>query len=408
MDTPAFLYVLECIQTTLTVCAIILIAATLFFYSSYASTHKIPLRAWHTLLPFSFAAATIFAVFYGSPTVLWCCIPLFLCTFFVPTAIRIFYLHALLCALCAGCMLYTKILLHQAISEFLQEHPHTIHAVITDIAPWHRTPSARVVTFTFSHIDYQPYSGVLRCYVYSTPRVAVGQHVCLYKLQTNRDKVKKPRHLLAYALRETVVGTTFLPYLKARVLRPSIPWRYHTWWYTWRATVYDKIEKMLAPEAFTYISALFFGNKNRPDYHRAKRLFSTWGITHYLARSGLHVALIIFLWSLFLLLLPLPPSGKQLILLLLLWLYAQLSWSSISFLRAVWLWLLYAGALMSSRAAQPLYLLSIICICIALLQPAYILCIDFQLSFFLTGVLMAFGAHKKQEFLLSSCAIKSK
>lgn len=404
MAPVTLFYLLDWANTLLALFSVFLIAATLFLYSSYAARHKIPLHAWHTLIPLGCAITGVFTTFYLSPRAFLLCWPLFFFVILCPNRWRLLYVHAVLCCLCASLCLSVCVMRNHTITALLCDRPHTIHATVTDIAPWRRTKKSCRVTLFVSHVDYQPLTGTIRCYLYSTPWLSVGDFICAYKFATSIQKKNDAHYLTAYALRDNVIGSAFLPYLRHKKLTQKLFYKQEGWWHTKRAQLYEQIESILPPPVFTYVSALFFGNKLRPDYPSTKRVFSTWGITHYLARSGLHIALIIMLWGLFLLCLPLPYSAKHILLLLLLGLYTQLSWTSISFMRALWLWLLYAGAFMSRERIQPLYLLSLISLCITLLQPAYVLCIDFQLSFFLTGVLMAYSHKKKREFLLSSCA----
>ena len=181
--------------------------------------------------------------------------------------------------------------------------------------------------------------------------------------------------------------------------RPHPAYTVRAYIYAYREKVFEQIEATLPPETFAYFSALFLGNRATERYPKIRRLFNRWGITHYLARSGLHIALLIFLWSLLLLCIPAPLVIKQCALAALIACYSALSWPSISFARAIILWLLYTAALLVRRPAQPLYLLSMISLVVVLLWPANALCLDFQLSFFLTAVLMLMSYKNNTHFI---------
>ena len=136
--------------------------------------------------------------------------------------------------------------------------------------------------------------------------------------------------------------------------------------------------------------------------------FTRWGLTHYLARSGLHISILISLWLSALTLLPFGASLKALILGTILVLYDHLSWCSISFNRALWLWFLYIGSWLTQAQATPFVGLCNVLLILLLHNPWYAFCLDFQLSFFLTAVLMLLSYRREQSFLLSSCITKKK
>jgi len=91
-----------------------------------------------------------------------------------------------------------------------------------------------------------------------------------------------------------------------------------------------------------------------------------------------------------------------------LFVYDRLSWASISFNRALWLWFFYLGGWLSNNAATPLFGFANIALAILLFNPWQAGCLDFQLSFFLTLVLMLYGYYKPHLFILSSCFTKKK
>lgn len=159
----------------------------------------------------------------------------------------------------------------------------------------------------------------------------------------------------------------------------------------WREKTYNRLIKKLSPINGAYVGLLFFGNKQHTAITQLQDVFSYWGLSHYLARSGLHIVLLISMWFIFLRFIPIHIKLKNLILCLFLILYLICSWDSTSFLRALFVFLLTQGGLWLERETETLYLLSIICIGMTLHNPLLIFYLDFQLTFGLTFGLLSFS-----------------
>lgn len=160
--------------------------------------------------------------------------------------------------------------------------------------------------------------------------------------------------------------------------------------YNKRAQLYESLKNKLKKNYFNILSVLFFGKKNQPNTHNeriVKQKHQLWGISHYLARSGLHCTLSVIVWESILTIIPFPFYIRQIILLMFLCIYGLLSWLSVSFMRAACMTSL---ALISKINNRQLYSMHIIC-CTAYLfllyNPIYLFCIDFQLSFATTFIL---------------------
>lgn len=148
-----------------------------------------------------------------------------------------------------------------------------------------------------------------------------------------------------------------------------------------------RIESKCTGTTALYFTSMFFGKK-RPELTEHKHLFSYWGLLHYLARSGLHVILFIAVWQLLFSLLPCPLIVKNVTLLLLTILYLILSWPSISFYRAFWVFVVAQCGKILQRPVHLLHLLTLTCIATVIVNPMHVFFLDFQLSFGLTFTLM--------------------
>ena len=115
--------------------------------------------------------------------------------------------------------------------------------------------------------------------------------------------------------------------------------------------------------------------------------FRQWGISHYLARSGLHLTIFTFIWLMLFRLFPFSFFFKQLFMLLLCSIYLVFSWSSISFLRAFYSFFLYTICNICKIPIHFLHILTLVTLYVAICNPIQIFFLDFQLSFALTFAL---------------------
>ncbi len=195
-----------------------------------------------------------------------------------------------------------------------------------------------------------------------------------------------------YLLKEGIDATIFTvnPVIKL-ISKPE--------WSAWRTihslrlNVLTALQKKLSYNAFSLFSSLFLGNRTIRKKHivHLSEQFRLWGISHHLARSGLHLVIFSFIWDRLLLCTPIPFIAKQLILILIIATYFILSWSSISFIRAVLCFLLYRVCAMFFAPVHTFYVLVFVCCSVLIHNPAQLFFLDFQLSFLLTGSLAWFN-----------------
>ena len=152
-----------------------------------------------------------------------------------------------------------------------------------------------------------------------------------------------------------------------------------------RESLLSSITKKLNPSAKKLFSCIYMGKKNQTPN---RNQFNYWGISHYLARSGLHVALIITSWAYMLKFFPLPMQVREIIILTLCLIYGLLSFPSISFLRAFIILILFIFGKILKKQTHPLYLLTTVCFFVIIFNPIQVLFLDFQLSFSLTFALL--------------------
>lgn len=161
-----------------------------------------------------------------------------------------------------------------------------------------------------------------------------------------------------------------------------------------RNSLIQSLSKKLSPTVFTLFLSIFWGKKqiNASHIEPIKDFFKTWGLLHYLARSGLHLLIFLVMWNWIMGLLPLPYNLKTVILTLFVLGYFMLSWSSISFSRACIVFILYKLCILFDLQINALYLLTLTCSLILLYNPYQLFFLDFQLSFALTCALTLYSS----------------
>lgn len=173
--------------------------------------------------------------------------------------------------------------------------------------------------------------------------------------------------------------------------RPN--WSLRRYVYTHKMRLLDSLKLKLSPPTFLFFTSLFLGNRAciKELLEDTNEQFKTWGISHFLARSGLHLALFIFIWHLIFSCIPLSFGVKQFILTLLSILYFILTWTSAPFTRSFALFMINKLFLCLRIPFNLLHALTCVCLCFLLYCPLYLFFLDFQLSFALTFALAWFN-----------------
>ncbi len=242
-----------------------------------------------------------------------------------------------------------------------------------------------------------PLKATIQLHSISSPHFHVGDVI---KVRSLTIKQSKNHSFESYLFKEGICASIFLPRLQSMLLaRPSISLA--RWAYTTRKRIAKSIKHKLSPTANALIGPLFLGQKpESASYDLIKKHCSFWGIVHYLARSGLHVVLILSAWDFLLRSLAINFFIKQIILLLLILIYHVLTVTSISFLRALITFILYKLCIVQSLSYKTLHILSLTTYAVLLYNPLQLFFLDFQLSFGLTFALAWFNeaAIKIQRF----------
>ena len=208
-----------------------------------------------------------------------------------------------------------------------------------------------------------------------------------------------------YLYKQGHIGTLFMPmFCHTLIERPA--WSLARAIAHQKQLIFDRLRSTMDRPTFALFSTIFLGYKApvKRTIEQYKSKFKQWGISHYLARSGLHLVIFIMIWHLVLNFLPVGYGSAQVLLMLLVLLYALLTWSSVSFERALYMFLIYRCFTIAAIAADYVQVLVLTTFVVLLLNPLHLLFLDFQLSFGLTFALAWFTFIKgyKRRLLMAN------
>jgi len=220
--------------------------------------------------------------------------------------------------------------------------------------------------------------------------ISVGDNVLFFNLFKRSAK-----NTTSPLQKEGIAAHFFIPQLSYRKLASHSYWR--SWCYKTRLRILQSFKKRLSSSTFALSRTLFFGEKSFSAASiKVKNACCFWGILHYLARSGLHVIIIMSFFAFLLRCLPLYYMTREILLILLLLLYALLTIPSISFNRAIITYLLCKICVFQNLSYKPLHLVTITTLFVLIYNPTLLFFLDFQLSFGLTLALSWFNEVNKK------------
>lgn len=241
--------------------------------------------------------------------------------------------------------------------------------------------------------------------IYTTGRMAlrvgdVGLVQNVYFSGSEQSRMTSNPPFQDYLLKENIIGSVFMyghiDY--GLISRPS--WSFARWIWQLRQNAYHGIKRKLDTKTFQYFALIFLGNKQQEKSEDLRQIFAYWGLSHYLARAGLHIILFILVWQFLLNLLPIHLLVKRVLLIVMCCIYGLLSWYSIPFGRALYSFLLAEIGRLFGFQPTFFHTLTLLCCLILLFNPMQLFFLDFQLTFGLTFVLSWYGrftAPNKQE-----------
>lgn len=318
----------------------------------------------------------------------------FLCYYFTPYNKQFPLSHQLiLYSLCAfaGAWLHQKELYnYDNFYEFTHNKPITITGTIVDkndvINNYKKSTAITLAINTIATQNYTKKNNkLLLLYTNNNNNFTVGDTITFFDIYC-----KKPSNqsFQQYQIKEQIVATIFEDNPKYIITyHPTWSLRYWIWHHKKR--ILEGLAHKLSHHGFRFFSSLFLGNRMciKAELEETNEQFKTWGISHFLARSGLHLALFIYIWQVIFCIIPLPLIIKQIIISLLSCIYFILTWTSAPFTRSFALFILNKLCLFTKTSFNLLHYLTLVCLGFLVYCPLYLFFLDFQLSFTLTFAL---------------------
>lgn len=169
------------------------------------------------------------------------------------------------------------------------------------------------------------------------------------------------------------------------------------WTYFQKERLNRSINDVFSLATQNMIKSVFIGDSQVLN-SETRSLFERWGISHYLARSGLHLILLATLLIFILNACGLPFFATRGAALAFSIMYHVLTTPSTSFMRAFSMNIMIGAALLLGTTPTMLHLFSVVTLMTLLANPFTLFSLDFQLSFGISGALiLLFSIVKKTE-----------
>jgi predicted membrane metal-binding protein len=274
---------------------------------------------------------------------------------------------------------------HEATYKQVSKNPQNIYAFVRDVKI--------ALFYQVLTIELLSHQACIKIFIRKKPNLNPGDIIfCDLSIRNRAHDF--------YALRENIIASIFMQNFSYELITETKSFKYQFLKsiYKIRKALSDKLKAKMSSKSYMLFCSLFLGQAQTRTHQTdiLKDIFSYWGISHYLARSGLHVIIIMVIWSFLLTLLPMHINSKQYCLLGLLIIYHLLSWPSISFMRAVNAFALGRLCLLRDLPIQSLHIIALTCFIVLFFNPFYITALDFQLTFILTFALTWIQSLKRE------------
>lgn len=228
------------------------------------------------------------------------------------------------------------------------------------------------------------YPNKIVLYTSQNPELHVGDRITIANV---RIKPIFNESFTTYLIKENILTTLFIKKNDYTVYK--MPMSLNRFIFEKREKIVEKLLLKMDTQTRNLFSLLFLGNKRikKNDLNELSIIFKKWGISHYLARSGLHLIAFVYIWQKIFSLIPIPFIIKQIIILIISFIYLFFTWSSISFLRAFFTFFIIKICLLQKKTYNSLNVIALVVIIFLLHNPLQLFSLDFQLSFALTCAL---------------------
>lgn len=272
---------------------------------------------------------------------------------------------------------------HQQLQRLYAQHTLDIIASVDDMTP---TKNKRYILFLNVHAFrlhaqqvWQPTNDRISLCV-PINNLAIGDTICVETLicQSLNDDESAHNTLTAHSFFAKNIVVIYHPDWS---IKRYIAQKRNYFWLSF--------EKKLSPQTFRLTSIIFFGKSINDELQQHIRTdFVQWGVAHYLARSGIHLILMLILINALLSFFLLSIYTRTIITTLIGLFYFCFSWASIPFIRACFALGGYQMCHLLKIPINTLHILHLTLIAGLIIDPLIIVCLDFQLTFALTYALI--------------------
>lgn len=272
----------------------------------------------------------------------------------------------------------------RTIAEKYHNIPTTIHGIIQDVR---EERGNKIITLGEITIETQ---NVTRAPFWFTRAIvttsAFAQTPIGGIMHLSNMYIKPPAETLRpYHLKEHLLGFFFPK--KESLLVSDAGENSQSWIEKQKARLNRSIIDVFSLATRNMVKSIFIG-QSQALTSETRSLFEQWGISHYLARSGLHLVLLATLIIFLLQACHLPIFITRGVALVLSVLYHLVTTPSTSFLRAFMMNMSIGAALFLGTTPTVLHLFSVVTLATILTNPFTIFNLDFQLSFGISGALI--------------------
>lgn len=296
--------------------------------------------------------------------------------FLVPTLIA-------LCSTIIGYQIHSA----QKVYDFytpLLNRPTTINGTITDIqiATLEKATSNITIKINSLYSEKKYYTKLPGHIFIQMPlkrayHAEIGDTIIIYGLLLTQIDPASEYHY--YFLRNDIYATSFLSKERFFYKKKS----------TLKQSFLQKIKSHLSQKTAQLFFPLFLGKKERSKENRFIQKQSLyWGIAHHMARSGIHLVMILLLLTTLLNWLQINYKVRSVLIMSIATLYHALSFNSLSFMRAMSMQYQQAASKIVQTQYSSIHALAITTIGTVFYNPYHVLFLDFQLSFGITAVII--------------------
>jgi hypothetical protein len=193
-----------------------------------------------------------------------------------------------------------------------------------------------------------------------------------------------------YFFKSSILNILYVPFLRYKILNRQ-RFTLNKTLYNLKSDLDRSLQLKLDSLSYLLFNSIFLGKPIFDDKFYIKDRFKLIGILHYLARSGLHLAIINSILLSILFVFSLNSYLLSILSIIIVYLYRLLTYDSISFLRSFFMIIIYNLSKLFSLNLTSLSILYISALIMLINNPFIIIYADFQLSFFFTLIILIFN-----------------